>query len=91
MASCSVSIWRLARSLFERTHTVQHRTSPLYADGHISFCGKDGTCTVVKAGRQFEIVASNALGGEPITASPIVSHGTLYIRSYDALYAIGSR
>lgn len=73
---------------FERTHTVQHRVSPLYADGHIYFCGKDGKCTVVKAGREFEIVASNDMGGEAITASPIVSNGTLYIRTYDALYAI---
>ena len=73
---------------FERTHTVQHRVSPLYADGHIYFCGKDGVCTVVKAGRKFEIVATNQMGGEPITASPIVAHGTLYIRTYEAVYAI---
>ena len=73
---------------FERTHTVQHRVSPLYADGHIYFCGKDGVCTVVKAGRQFEIVATNEMDGEPITASPVVSNGVLYIRTYDALYAI---
>lgn len=73
---------------FKRTHTVQHRVSPLYVDGNIYFCGKDGVCTVVKAGRRMEIVASNNLGGEAITASPIVSNGTLYIRTYDALYAI---
>lgn len=72
---------------FERTHTSQHRSSPIYADGHIYFCAKDGQCTVVKAGRNFEIVASNDLE-EPITASPVVSNGVLYIRTYDALYAI---
>jgi outer membrane protein assembly factor BamB len=73
---------------FERTHTVQHRVSPIYADGHIYFCGKDGVCTVVKAGREFQIVASNDMEGEPITASPVVADGTLYIRTYAALYAI---
>lgn len=73
---------------FERTHTVQHRVSPIYADGHIYFCGKDGMCTVVKAGRDFEIVASNDMNGEAITASPVVADGTLYIRTYDAVYAI---
>ncbi len=73
---------------FERTHTVQHRVSPLYADGHLYFCGKDGMCTVVKAGREFEIVATNDMGGEPITASPIVANGNLVIRTYDAVYAI---
>jgi len=72
---------------FERTHSVQHRVSPLYADGHIYFCAKDGVCSVVKAGSKFELVASNDLG-EPITASPIVANGTLFIRTYDALYAI---
>lgn len=72
---------------FERTHSVQHRVSPLYAAGHIYFCAKDGICSVVKAGKTFELVASNDLG-EPITASPIVANGTLYIRTYDAVYAI---
>ncbi len=72
----------------ERTHSVQHRTSPVYADGHIYFCAKDGICTVVKAGPKFEIVASNPMNGEAITASPVVSGGTLYLRTYDALYAI---
>lgn len=73
---------------YVRTHTVQHRTSPVYADGHLYFCGKDGVCTVVKAGRDFEIVASNSMAGQPITASPVISNGTLYIRTYESLYAI---
>ncbi|MFN3192332.1 MAG: PQQ-binding-like beta-propeller repeat protein [Aureliella sp.] len=73
---------------YERTHSVQHRSSPLYADGHIYFCAKDGVCTVVKAGPDFEIVATNDMGGEPITASPVVAGGTLYLRTYNALYAI---
>lgn len=72
----------------QRTHTVQHRSSPAYADGHIYFCGKDGVCTVVKAGRQFEIVAENEMDGESITASPIFANGTLYLRTYAAVYAI---
>jgi outer membrane protein assembly factor BamB len=72
---------------FERTHTVQHRASPVIANGHLYLCGKDGRCTVVKAGKEFGIVASNDLGA-PITASPAVSEGVLYIRTYEALYAI---
>ncbi len=72
----------------ERTHTVQHRSSPVYADGKIYFCGKDGVCSVIKAGRDFEILATNEMGGEPITASPVVANGTLYIRTYNAVYAI---
>ncbi len=70
-----------------RTYTGQHRTSPMYADGHIYFGSNDGHFTVVKAGRDFEIVSTIDMG-EAITASAIVSNGTLYIRSYEALYAI---
>jgi outer membrane protein assembly factor BamB len=72
---------------FQRTYTGQHRSSPTYADGHIYFSSNDGHCTVVKAGRDFEIVSINEMG-EAITASPVLSDGILYIRSYKALYAI---
>ena len=70
-----------------RTYTGQHRSSPTYADGHIYFGSNDGHFTVVKAGRDFEIVSTIEMG-EAITASAVVSNGTLYIRSYEALYAI---
>jgi outer membrane protein assembly factor BamB len=73
---------------FERIHNAEHRASPVYADGHVYVCSRDGICTVLKAGRKFEPVAENDIGNEPITASPAISNGTLYIRSYDALYAI---
>lgn len=72
---------------YERIHGSQYRSSPTYADGHIYCCAKDGVCTVLKASREFEIVAENDLG-EPITASPAISGGVLYLRSYDALWAI---
>ncbi len=72
---------------FERAHSAQHRSSPIYADGHIYLSGRDGVTTVVKAGREFKIVSKNDVA-EPVTASPIVVDGVLYLRSYDALYAI---
>ena len=71
----------------KRTHTGQHRTSPLLADGRLSFGSNDGWVSVVKAGREFELLDSIDIG-EAITASLIVANGTLYLRSYDALYAI---
>lgn len=75
----------------ERIHNAEHRASPVYADGHLYICSRDGICTVLKAGRTFEPVAENDIGNEPITASPAISNGTLYIRSYDALYAIRAK
>lgn len=71
----------------ERTYSGQHRSSPTYADGHIYFGSNDGHFSVVRAGREFKLVSTMEMG-EAITASAIVSNGTLYIRSYEALYAI---
>lgn len=71
----------------KRTHTAQHRSSPVYADGHIYFGANDGHYTVVKAGRDFQIVHSMEFE-EAVTASAAISNGTLYVRSYEALYAI---
>ncbi len=73
---------------YERIHNAEHRASPVYADGHIYICSRDGITTVIKAGPEFEVVAENDIGNEPITASPAISNGKLYLRSYDALYAI---
>jgi outer membrane protein assembly factor BamB len=74
---------------FVRTYTGQHRTSPVYAGGNIYFQSSDGHCTVVKPGPQLEIVSTNELD-EPVTASAVVADGVLYIRSYQALYAIAN-
>lgn len=70
-----------------RTHTGQHRTSPLLADGRLYFGSNDGWVSVVRAGRTFELLDRVDLG-EAVTASLLVADGTLYVRSYDALYAI---
>ncbi len=77
--------------IFEgRIHGAVYRSSPVYADGHIYFTARDGTVTVIRSGVDtLEVVAENSLG-EPIAASPAIADGTLYLRTYDALYAIRS-
>jgi outer membrane protein assembly factor BamB len=65
----------------------RHRASPVYADGKVYLVARDGTVSVVKAGRQFEMIAQNKMG-EQISASPAVANGTLYLRTFEALYAI---
>jgi outer membrane protein assembly factor BamB len=72
----------------ERTHTGQHRTSPLLADGKLYYGSNDGWVTIVRPGRTFEQLDSIDFGGEAITASLIAADGVLYVRSDDALYAI---
>ena len=74
----------------ERTHRHRHRASPVYANGYIYLTSRDGVITVVKAGREFEIVASNSID-EVIAASPVITDQALYLRSYQALYAIGMK
>ena len=75
---------------FDRGHNAAHRSSPLYADGHIYTAAKDGAVRVFKAGRKYDLVSENSMNGEGVTASPIVANGVLYLRSAQALYAIKS-
>lgn len=73
----------------ERTHDRRHRGSPVYADGKIFLMAADGTVTVVKAGKKFSILATNSVE-ERLAASLAISNGTIYLRSYEALYAIAN-
>ena len=72
----------------KRGHPDRHRASPVYVDGKIFLTSRDGTVTVVKPGREFEILAENKLG-ESTSSSPAIAGGRLYLRTFDALYAIG--
>ena len=74
----------------QRTEPDRYRASPVYADGKLYITARKGIVTVVKAGRAFDVLAKNDLG-ESTTASPVISGGTLYIRTYDALWAIRER
>jgi outer membrane protein assembly factor BamB len=73
----------------ERLHSARHRASPVYADGKIFCTARDGTICVVKPGPKFELLAKNKLPDQ-IAASPAIAHGRIYLRGYDALYAIGT-
>jgi outer membrane protein assembly factor BamB len=68
-------------------HRQRHRASPVYADGKIYTVARDGVVSVIKPGREFQLVAQNKMN-EQISASPAVANGTLYLRTFDAIYAI---
>lgn len=72
----------------ERAHQSQHRGSPIAADGKIYLTGSDGTVTVVKAGHNFEVLAKNTVEAGRLAASPAVSGGVIYLRTYEALFAV---
>lgn len=75
------------RLYMERTNRQRHRASPVYANGHIYLAARDGKVTVVKAGPKFEIVAENELK-EDMSSSLAIANGTVYIRTFEKLWAI---
>jgi outer membrane protein assembly factor BamB len=73
----------------ERGYVARHRASPLYADGKIFLTARDGTINVVKAGREYELLATNKME-EEMSSSPVIAGGVMYLRTFNALYAIGT-
>jgi outer membrane protein assembly factor BamB len=72
---------------YQRTNRQRHRSSPVYADGRIYLTARDGKTMVVKASEKVEIIQENDLG-EDISASPAISNGVIYLRTFKHLWAI---
>jgi outer membrane protein assembly factor BamB len=66
----------------------RHRASPVFADGMVFATARDGTTYVVKAGPNYELLATNKVSDE-VTASLVVLDGRLYLRGFKNLYAFG--
>ncbi len=65
-----------------------HSASLLSANGLVYFVSDSGQMTVVKPGKELEVVARNDLG-EKMSASPIVYEGKLFLRGHEHLYCVG--
>lgn len=65
-----------------------HSASLLAANGLAYFLSDAGTMTVIKPGRDFQVVARSELG-EPASASPAVYDGKLFLRGHEHLFCIG--
>jgi outer membrane protein assembly factor BamB len=65
-----------------------YSASPVAADGKIYLSMEDGEVNVVKAGREFELLARNPIG-EVLMATPALSEGVLYVRGMQSVFAIG--
>jgi outer membrane protein assembly factor BamB len=63
--------------------------SPIGVDGKVYMASEQGKVVVLRAAGDWEILAINDFEAE-IYATPAVSDGTMYVRTSDALYAIGS-
>ena len=74
------------------------RACPIYADGRLYFFSVEGVTTVIKPGRTFEVLATNALAtdapnndprrGPGFMASPAVVGKSLIVRTRHHLYRI---
>jgi len=67
--------------------TTGFTASLVAADGKVYFTSEDGDVFVVKAGREFELLAKNPLGDYAM-ATPAISEGTLYFRTGGSVIAV---
>ena len=66
----------------------QYMSSPVAADGKVYFLDLDGTLTVVRAGADWEVLFTLALG-QGGNATPAIADGRLYVRTHENLYCFG--
>ena len=65
-----------------------YSASPLAGDGKIYLFSETGETVVLEAGRELNVLRRNDLG-EPVVSSPAVSDGRIFIRTDEALIAVG--
>lgn len=73
----------------ERTAQGTVSASPLLADGKIYVINEDAVTTVLAAGPEYKVLATNELDGSYTLASFAVSGSQLFVRTGAALYCIG--
>jgi outer membrane protein assembly factor BamB len=73
----------------ERLLADRHRSTPVVVGDHLYICDREGTILVLEVGREGSVLSRNELGEETL-ASPAVSDGKLYVRTFDALYCFGN-
>jgi outer membrane protein assembly factor BamB len=68
---------------------ASYSASPVATGGRIYFANEDGILAVVRAGKEWELMASNDLG-EPLFATPALSDGRIYVRGQKSLFSFGA-
>ena len=64
--------------------------SPIYADGRLYFFNQQAVTTVLAPGRQYKVLAVNALDGE-LKASPAVAGKAIFLRTLTHVYRVEGR
>ena len=66
-----------------------YSASPVAAEKKVFLASEEGKVTVLKADREWEIIAINDLG-EGCYATPALAGGHIYLRTNEALYRFGT-
>jgi len=77
------------KRLFQGRTGNLYTAAPVAGDGKVYFVSENGETVVLKASKEFEILARNRLEGR-FMASPVIAHGLLLLRSDDELIAVGT-
>jgi hypothetical protein len=75
----------------ERTANGTVDSSPILADGKIYITNESAVTTVISAGPEFKVLATNELDGSFTMSSIAVSANQLFIRTGTHLYCIGEK
>ncbi len=67
-----------------------YTASPIAADGHIYISSEEGDIFTIRAGRDFEILATSSMN-ETVLATPALAADAIYVRTEHAVYALGAR
>ena len=59
--------------------------SPVAGDGKVYLASERGVVTILKAGREWEVIGSHDFG-ERIMSTPVIHNGRIYVRTGKALY-----
>lgn len=81
---------RTGAEVYKERLTGQFEASPVGGADRVYLASKEGIVTVLRAGGQFEVLASNDMG-ESVVASPAFSAGRLFLRGAKHLYCIEER
>ncbi len=82
---------KTGKKLVEKRYMAdRHRSTPIAVDGKLIITDRSGKVILVKADESLEELSSIALGEETL-ASPAVSNGKIFVRTFDALYAFGKK
>jgi outer membrane protein assembly factor BamB len=68
---------------------ASYSAPPVATGGRIYFANEDGILAVVRAGSDWELIASNDLG-EPLFATPALADGRIYVRGQKSLFSFGA-